>query len=91
MLLYFTPSLGLFNSLHHPTFATKGAKDEELAVFNVSADGTPTWFHEMWNEHYRGGPDDFYYIPSNVLIYALLLLIVFHLAVSWAIQGGFHI
>ena len=86
LLLYFAPSLGLFNCLNHPTFALKGAKPVKFAVYNVNANGTPTWFHELWNKHYRGGPDDFYYIPSYILMYPLLFLTISHLLISWTIQ-----
>ena len=86
LLLYFTPSLGLFNSLHYPTFAQIWAKPHELAVYNMSADGTTTWFHEKWNDHTKGKADDFYFIPSYILMSALLFLTIAHLCISWTIQ-----
>ena len=86
LLLYFTPSLGLFNSLHHPAFATKGATTEYAAVFNISVNGTPIWFNELWNNHFREGPHEFYVIPSDILIFVLLLLVLAHLIASWHIQ-----
>ena len=90
LLLYFTPSLGLFNTLHHPTFAQIWARPAELAVLNVNDDGIPTWLNVQWNNHTRGGEDDFYYIPSYILMYALLFLTISHLTISWIIHSKLY-
>ena len=58
IILLVTPSLGLFDTLHHYDHGSKVAYVDrpdgpDNSVFDVSANGTVIWFHELWNAEYK--------------------------------------
>ena len=78
IVLLFTPSLGLFDTLHHGRLAALPASDGQRE-FDISVDGSKITFHEAWEPFKTNHISHFLEIPVIGVVIILTLMIVFHI------------
>ena len=91
MVLLVTPSLGLFDTLHHYNHGSKVAYVDKLdghdnAVFDIGANDTVIWFHELWNAEYKFDSRQQFCDALPMSISLLVLVVVLHPLIGRLLQ-----
>ena len=90
-LLYFTPSLGLMNTLYHRKFSLLKVQEQQfdddfpppsMAVFDLYQNGTIT-FGEKWKQYHE---KQFYTFPPEIVVAGVPILLFVHLLISMLLQ-----
>ena len=85
LLLYFTPSLGIFNTFYHYKLGLllPNTYGKLHPVFEINSNGQDIYDWDLWRENYKiSRAEDIFNIPYYLLICTLLLVVVVHLAIS---------
>ena len=78
IVLLFTPSLGLFNTLHHGRLAALPVR-EGGEEFDVSEDGSKITFQQAWAPYQIDHISLFLEIPVHGVVTLLAMMLIFHL------------
>ena len=78
IVLLFTPSLGLFDTLHHGRLAALSVNDYKME-FDLSDDGTPITFQDAWEPYKMDHISDFLDIPVIGVASILVFMLLFHI------------
>ena len=82
VLLYFTPCLGLFDTLYHSKLGLMPVKNAAI-TFQIDVNGTQVLFRDLWEGEYRLRSSlDFYDYPTSLMCLTLPLMVAVHLFVS---------
>ena len=78
ILLFFTPSLGLMNTLYHGEFGLNATEEGESSKS----------FYEQWNNgsYTFDKPYDFFFIPFTSVAYTLSLMLVLHIVLDGVLK-----
>ncbi len=96
VLLFFTPSLGLFDTFYHGKLGAlttpaqgnlTGTLFRNYAVIDVDADGEPVHLGDLWNRQYRlERPEQLFHLPTWVVATVISAFMVVHILASSALQ-----
>ena len=81
IVLLFTPSLGLFDTLHHGRLATFHVNYGQR-IFDYSSDGLPIKFVDAWEPFILDDISDFLHMPVTAVIVIMIVMAVLHIFVS---------
>ena len=81
IILMFTPSLGLFETLHHGRLATLDTYYGER-MFDNSINGLPLTFYDSWKPFKIKDMAEFPGMPLRVVLTVMVSLCVFHILAS---------
>ena len=77
----FTPSLGLFETLHHGLLATLNARRGER-TFDISTNGLPVTFVDSWKPFMIKDITEFPGMPMSLVLTVMVSLCLFHILAS---------
>ena len=80
LLLLFTPTLGLFDTLHHWRLGALETQDGDR-IFGYSIDDSPITFQTAWSEYKLGHKSEFIEIPTIAVISLMIGMFLFHIAI----------
>ena len=75
--MLFTPSLGLFDCLHHGRLAAIDVKEGEQ-IFDISVDGVGVNFSDAWQQFKIKDISHFPDMPVIAVLAILLVMVLFH-------------
>ena len=78
LIILFTPSLGLFNTLHHGRLAAMSLRRNNIKTFDYSNDGMIITFEDAWNQFRIDDSSDFVEISSAAALGMVLAMFMFH-------------
>ena len=84
ILLLFTPSLGLFDCLHHGRLAARLVQNGHK-IFDKPVNGVPITFYDAWEPFKIKDIKDFPGMGTSSVLAILILMCVFHFCVSTCI------
>ena len=80
--MLFTPSLGLFNTLHHGKLAAMSVRTNNMEGFDNVADGKIITFEDAWNQFRIDDSSYFVEISPLAILVMLLTTFSFHIFAS---------
>ena len=89
LILLFTPTLGLFDTLHHGRLAGLAATTvrnyPNREPFGYTDDNSTITFYEAWQQFRIEEPSDFVDIPPLAVLAIILVMFTFHIIASSSI------
>ena len=94
LLLFFTPILGIFNTVFHNKLGKMGVGAYRVpvygpvkwrtSVFDIDDNGTEISFGELWHDRYK--TDELYHLPSYLLVLIIPIIVAVHMVMNQLIQ-----
>ena len=80
-MFLFTPSFGLFDTLHHGRLASTHVKNGQRA-FDYATDGSPITFSDAWEPFRLEDASHFLEMPITAVLAIMATMFVFHIFAS---------
>ena len=83
IIILLTPTLGLFNTLHHGRMAAIPVRNDlNREPFDHTVDNGIITFQEAWEQFRLHDPSEFVYIPPYAVLAIMLVMFLFHILAS---------